>query len=293
MESYRTLQTKHEEVVARYAADCRKWRRFKQWLLVGVVEDDSSARSPLMSKADKENVAENVADNVAERDVEFVPAQELSESLRVTPVSLGKRRAYEVVSSPTPRRKVEVDGAQPGNRGESADQLVPDEKPAQRRGRYSRYENGPTETGPSVRTEEPSFKYDEVVRTRQERKKLHGGDCECCRDYYEAIGPLPPRLQAPLWRTPPSTPAQRRVGRNVDSSDEELQHEANLQDHKQQISRHRARWAAPKTPPGYWDIGFPDTQEVEEIHRAAAAMREESAKAPRGSAAKSGTSKRK
>lgn len=26
------------------------------------------------------------------------------------------------------------------------------------------------------------FKYDEVVRNKEERKRLHGGDCECCRD---------------------------------------------------------------------------------------------------------------
>ena len=39
--------------------------------------------------------------------------------------------------------------------------------------------------------------------------------------------------------------------------------------HKKQISRHRHRWEAPQTPPGYWDISFPDTQEVEDInHRA-------------------------
>ncbi|EKM55809.1 uncharacterized protein PHACADRAFT_71198, partial [Phanerochaete carnosa HHB-10118-sp] len=118
-----------------------------------------------------------------------------------------------------------------------------------------------------------NFKYEEVVRNKRERRRLHGGDCECCRDYYEAIGPLPSRLQAPLWRTPPSSPAKNHPSssyhENNYSGDER---EADIQDHKQQVSRHRTRWEAPKTPPGYWNIGFPDTQEVETIRKAAAEM---------------------
>lgn len=57
VEGYRSLRTEHEEVVARYTADHRKWRRFKQWLLAGVVDKETLSRSPLIDKVGKENVA--------------------------------------------------------------------------------------------------------------------------------------------------------------------------------------------------------------------------------------------
>ncbi|KAJ3876971.1 hypothetical protein F5051DRAFT_461279 [Lentinula edodes] len=46
------------------------------------------------------------------------------------------------------------------------------------------------------------YQYDEVVRGREKRKRLIGGDCDDCREYYEAVGPMPPRLQPPLWKSP-------------------------------------------------------------------------------------------
>ncbi|KAK0471159.1 hypothetical protein IW261DRAFT_1513419 [Armillaria novae-zelandiae] len=100
------------------------------------------------------------------------------------------------------------------------------------------------------------FQFDAVVRNKNERRKLHAGDCECCRDYYEGIGPLPKRLQPPLWRSPKKnatpSPARRKKG----------------------ISRHRYNWAQGGTPPGYWDIGFPDTQETKSINERAKEMHE-------------------
>ena len=65
------------------------------------------------------------------------------------------------------------------------------------------------------------FQYDEVVRDKEKRKRMHAGDCECCREvrdtppkatpsllcafsltctitqYYKAVGPSPPRLKPP------------------------------------------------------------------------------------------------
>ncbi|KAK0186271.1 DNA repair protein endonuclease SAE2/CtIP C-terminus-domain-containing protein [Armillaria mellea] len=105
------------------------------------------------------------------------------------------------------------------------------------------------------------FQFDAVVRNKDERRKLHGGDCECCRDYYESVGPLPKRLQQPLWRSPKKknatpSPARRKKG----------------------ISRHRYNWAQGGTPPGYWDIGFPDTQETKSINERAKEMHEKKRK---------------
>ncbi|PBK64800.1 hypothetical protein ARMSODRAFT_451362 [Armillaria solidipes] len=100
------------------------------------------------------------------------------------------------------------------------------------------------------------FQFDAVVRNKDERRKLHAGDCECCRDYYEGVGPLPKRLQQPLWRSPKKnatpSPARRKKG----------------------ISRHRYNWAQGGTPPGYWDIGFPNTQETKSINERAKEMHE-------------------
>jgi hypothetical protein len=42
--------------------------------------------------------------------------------------------------------------------------------------------------------------------------------------------------------------------------------------HKQAISRHRHHWERPRTPPGYWNIGFPDTQEAANINERAREM---------------------
>jgi hypothetical protein len=45
-----------------------------------------------------------------------------------------------------------------------------------------------------------------------------------------------------------------------------------MERHKAEISRHRATWKRGETPPGFWDIGFPDTQVTEEINREAEEM---------------------
>jgi len=113
---------------------------------------------------------------------------------------------------------------------------------------------------------------------------MDAGDCECCREYYEAVGPLPKRLQPPLWRSPPATPVkpcpqhehQRQPGFTPNSASMDAELDANHQqaivDHKQAISRHRHHWARASTPPGYWTIGFPNTQEAAHINKRAKEM---------------------
>jgi len=125
------------------------------------------------------------------------------------------------------------------------------------------------------------FQYDAVVRNRQERKHLNAEDCECCRDYYEAIGPRPPRLQPPLWKSPTSSsvmPQNRQrqypsslmqSGQVEDASARGRHRENDIAQHKMDISRHRHNWEPASTPPGYWNIGFPSTQEVLDINEKA------------------------
>lgn len=129
--------------------------------------------------------------------------------------------------------------------------------------------------------------------------------------YYEGVGPLPERLQAPLWRSPSKSqsqpdfhsPSRRPCLNRASSRSPTRHHDANLTrsvdrhpnstrtsdsghhraegsrrrhseiaEHKKAISRHRQNWERAKTPPGYWDIGFPDTQEVGNINEKARAM---------------------
>jgi len=109
-----------------------------------------------------------------------------------------------------------------------------------------------------------AYQYDAVVRHKSARKKLHAADCECCRDYYTAVGPLPPRLQAPLWATPP----KKKDGGAFDPESSPTRAEQ----HRQAIGRHRQQWSGPRTPPDFWEIGFPDTQQVADINNRAEEM---------------------
>ncbi|KAL6306989.1 DNA repair protein endonuclease SAE2/CtIP C-terminus-domain-containing protein [Sparassis latifolia] len=128
------------------------------------------------------------------------------------------------------------------------------------------------------------FPYAEVVRNKKQRKCLHGENCMNCRDYYENIGPSPPRQKPPLWRSPVSTPSKASSSHATqpldadfdDDLDEAAQKKrAAIVKHQNEISRHRHQWEGPKTPPKYWIIGFPDTQEVAAINEQAREMHEQ------------------
>lgn len=92
------------------------------------------------------------------------------------------------------------------------------------------------------------------------------------------VGHVPDRPGQPLWRSPPKTPVKQRQ-RNEDNvhatTPSNTAGGSPTTTHKKEISKHRQQWAAPKTPPGYWDISFPDTQQVAEINRKAAEMEAE------------------
>ncbi|KAG6873164.1 hypothetical protein C0995_002013 [Termitomyces sp. Mi166 len=199
----------------------------------------------------------------------------------------------------------------PANPPSTAQKRIEDYSVYKGRGRYGKNATSPKgtinaqfEINPT-RNRGLDYQYDEVVRGRKDRKRMDAGDCECCRDYYEAVGPLPKRLQAPLWRSPPSTPAKSpphfcprhgsgsgpgsgsrsksksaskfnsaHSGSTSSSSTHKRSRdkENEITSHRQAISRHRYHWERPKTPPGYWNIGFPDTQETEDINERAREM---------------------
>lgn len=68
----------------------------------------------------------------------------------------------------------------------------------------------------------------EVIRAKEDRVQMHGQDCPCCKEYYDALG----------------LDERERISR-VDN-----------------VSRHRfvAR-PMPQTPPHYWEIDFPSEDE--------------------------------
>ncbi|EJU05200.1 hypothetical protein DACRYDRAFT_103693 [Dacryopinax primogenitus] len=154
-------------------------------------------------------------------------------------------------------------------------------------GRYSGNLPRPDEEGINARFEIDksrndgmNYQYDSVVRNKNARRQLHGDDCECCRRYYEDVGPLPPRLEAPLWRSPPHRDFQNAVlpcPRDSAAKDPQMSR-AHVQAHKQEVSRHRQAWQRSHTPPDYWKIGFPSTQEAQQINKKAEEMHREKAR---------------
>ena len=78
--------------------------------------------------------------------------------------------------------------------------------------------------------DEPGYAYNEVVRKKSERAKLKGFSCVNCEKYYASL---------------------ERSGIILDK--EEM---------IQQCSRHRAKFEPTSTPPGFWELGFPDEEET-------------------------------
>ncbi|CAG2242652.1 CTIP [Mytilus edulis] len=79
-------------------------------------------------------------------------------------------------------------------------------------------------------TTEPDYAYVDVVRGKDDRRKLKAFWCQECADFYKDTG----------------------------ESDEAIQKRM------QECSRHRAKHAPPSTPEHFWSVGFMDTPECEE-----------------------------
>jgi len=83
------------------------------------------------------------------------------------------------------------------------------------------------------------------------------------------VGPVP-APQRPLWESPKRNAVAH--AHHMHDKGKEKENADDIEQHKQRISRHRHHWHRSKTPPAYWEIGFPDTQEAFEINRRAAEM---------------------
>ena len=73
-----------------------------------------------------------------------------------------------------------------------------------------------------------------MVRKKDLRSSLYGGDCNECRNFYQAM-----------------------YGNDPEKMKEMIQ----------QCSRHRTKFSPdPGTPEGYWDLSFADSQEAIEVN---------------------------
>lgn len=98
------------------------------------------------------------------------------------------------------------------------------------------------------------------VRRQIVRKQLVAEDCECCHNYYEQIGTVIGNTHRPSWRTPQK---QKPV------ASKHTPMATTVSSRKQDISRHRVQQKGPRTPPQYWTIGFPSTQDAMLINQEA------------------------
>ena len=81
-------------------------------------------------------------------------------------------------------------------------------------------------------TNEPNYKYHEVVRKKKERRALQGHDCPSCRSFLDA------------------------VCKDWDGKDNGMFNRSEL---VQECSRHRSKHEPNQTPPGFWELSFADS----------------------------------
>ncbi|KAF8758548.1 DNA repair protein endonuclease SAE2/CtIP C-terminus [Rhizoctonia solani] len=187
-----------------------------------------------------------------------------------------------LASEPADQSRDERDAQLRGLRRKSGPQAVTDYQQFKGRGRYAvtskpgdKTINSEFEINP-IHNEGVAFQFDSVVRDKNERKKLTAGDCIACKEYYEAVGAMPARPGAPLWKSPPPEGAgpslrphsckHREGGADLSVSDDvDMEDDVGLAAHKQAISRHRHKWVPASTPPDYWNIGFPIRSKLKKL----------------------------
>ncbi|KAH8120283.1 DNA repair protein endonuclease SAE2/CtIP C-terminus-domain-containing protein [Phellopilus nigrolimitatus] len=236
----------------------------------------STLREPKHAKRRDEN-GETLKENKHDRLDVFTQMPRTPEMLTPDPCQLMRRSAnWTSSSSPIAKQRINQDANESGfTQGSSnqhnssagevrADGVMPlgtSNIEVKDKGRYIGASKGDAINAlfqiDTSRNHGIAYQFDEVVRGREHRRRLHAGDCDCCKEYYDRLEPLPGRLLPPAWTSPTAKPT-------IDNK-----HPMDVEQHKKYISRHRHQWAPPTTPPDYWNIGFPTTQEAADINRRA------------------------
>jgi len=63
--------------------------------------------------------------------------------------------------------------------------------------------------------------------------------------------------------------AHGHASASTSSRKKEKEKQKEIESHRQTVSRHRKEWARGNTPPRFWEIGLPNTQEVADINELA------------------------
>lgn len=296
---YDALLAAKERAAERYKTDYKKWRTVKQWLCES--SDCGKEVHPLLkdsnydvyrraSSIDKRRKFEEIGPDLSafdeeEKQTSETPSDAMGRQQEVPSTLHASRRETTISTEVGMRSATPFKPPFPRHGHSTGEELATGTSVLQsitlrrdspkRRGRYAQATDATTINSRFTISKERNhgvdFQYDEVVKSREGRKHMLADDCECCRGYYEGVGPLPKPLQKPLWRSPSSTPTKKRR-LSFDSLSDCKENREDIEHHKKEISRHRHHWYRAKTPPGYWDIGFPDTQETSDINRRAAEM---------------------
>lgn len=115
------------------------------------------------------------------------------------------------------------------------------------------------------------YAFAETVRNREARKCLPGCMKTCCKElaeFVEAAGLPSPAPRGPRWRSssPPTSVDMIRGSRAEEAETLDKQFTA-------KFGKHRDAFARRKSPPGFWNADFPDTQAIKEQNKAAEEMR--------------------
>lgn len=128
------------------------------------------------------------------------------------------------------------------------------------------------------------YAFAETVRSREARKCLPGCAKTCCRElvgFVEAAGLPLPAPRGPRWRS--SSPLEF-----IDEARERAEQEPLDKKFAARFGKHRDAFARRRSPPGFWDADFPDTQDIEKQIEAAEDMRMQKVEEMRREAEKGG-----
>ncbi|KAL4074615.1 DNA repair protein endonuclease SAE2/CtIP C-terminus-domain-containing protein [Scleroderma yunnanense] len=290
---YNELKEAKERAALRYKADYRKWKTFKQWYIDDLDRDEEVRRTlkrdewaaynraSTLGKRQRFEVFGPHLDNSSDDGSGKENSRDSKPRRRYSHTDMGdKVPSMPKNEDPPPlpetgtNRDISTDNDHLCDSKDSRT-TPPDTNARKRRGRYAQI---PSAEIPTINSRFSinkdhnrglDFQYDTVVRDQEERRHMLGSDCECCHEYYKAVGRVPVP-QRPLWQSPKRNTAAH--AHHLHDKGNEKENADDIEQHKQRISRHRHHWYRSKTPPAYWEIGFPDTQEASEINRRAAEM---------------------
>ncbi|KAL7276048.1 hypothetical protein RUND412_000992 [Rhizina undulata] len=109
------------------------------------------------------------------------------------------------------------------------------------------------------------FAFKETVRNKEARRCLPGCVRACCRelsDFTSAAGLPKIKSRAPRWRS--SSPVTRDGQVEEEPESEEI-----TKEFLDRFGKHRDAFPRRRSPPGFWDADFPDTQTVQKQRREA------------------------